>query len=178
MLPISSSSSSNVLLSPFHFFQFLSSLPQYSWSYYLSNHPNSFLTVNLPGNSPLLNVPFSLSCQFTSSMSLQYSFSNSSTVSFAFSKFSLLSQVLDSAVKPFHLTKYLSFPLIHCLFRIFSTFHFSSPSIMTGVGCSFLCPLTCSTYFHILLTLTTRCIFTVLDSSSSTAFDNTIFLIL
>ena len=172
MLPISSSSSSNILLSPFYFFQFLSSLLQYSWSYHLSNYPNSFLAVNLPGNSSLLNVPFSLSCQFISSMSLQYSFSNSSTASFAFSKFSLPSQVLDSAIKPFYLTKYLSFPLICRLFRIFSTLYSSSSLIMTRVGCFFLCPFTCPTYFCILLTLTTGCIFTVLGSSSSTAFDD------
>ena len=159
MLPISSSSSSNILFSLFYFFQFLSSLSQYSWLYHLSDHLNSFLAMNLSGNSSLLNIPSSLSCQFISSMSLQYSFSNSSTAFFVFSKFSLSSQMSDSAIKPFHLTKYLSFSLIHCLFRTFSTFYFFSPSIMTRVGCSFLCSFTCPMYFCVLLTLTTGYIF-------------------
>ena len=163
---------------PFHCFQFLSSLPQYSLSYCLSNHPNSFFAVNHPGSSPLLNVSFSLSCHFTSSMSCQYSFSYSSTASFAFSRFSLPSQVSDSTMNPFHHTKYLSFSRIRCLFRIFSTSYFFSPSIMTGVGCSLLCLSTCPTYLCILLMFTTGCILTTLGNSSSTTFVNTIFFIL
>ena len=182
---ISSSSSFivSIVLCPFicslfHRFQFLSSLLQYSLSYCLSDHPNSFFAVNRPGSSSLLNVPSFLSCCLISSMSRWYSFSYSLTASFAFSRFSLPSQVSDSAVNPFHCTRYLSFPHIHYLFRILSTSHSSSPSITTGAGCSFFCPSTCSTYLCILLTLTTECIFIVLDSSNSTAFDNTIFLIL
>ena len=149
-----------------------------SVSSHLWYHPNNFLTINLSSNSPLLNVPSSCSCLQTSSMSHQYSFSNSSTTSFAFSKLSISSQVLDSAMNPFHYTKYLSFPLTCCLFKILPTFHFFSPSIMTRAGCSFLCPSTCPTYLHILLILTTECIFTVLGSSNSTVFGNTIFFIL
>ena len=143
MFPISSSSSSVHSLSPelfcsisssfsfivsivlhflvcpsFHCFQFLSSLPQYSLSYHLSDHPNSFFTVNCPGSSPLLNIPSSLSCHLMSSMSLLYFFSYSSIASFAFSRFSFPSQVSDSAANPFYYTRYLSFPLIHCLFNI------------------------------------------------------------
>ena len=167
-----------LVLPPFHCLQFLSNLAQYSSSYLLSDHPNSFLAMNHPGNSPLLNVPSSFSCFLTSSISHQYSFSYSSIASFVFSRFSLPSQVSDSAVNPFHCTRYLSFPHILHLFRILSTSHFSSPSITTGAGCSFLCPSTCPTYFHILLTLTTECIFTVLGSSSSTVFNDTIFFIL
>jgi len=45
-------------------------------------------------------------------------------------------------MKPFHLTKYLSFSLIHHLFRIFSTSYFFSSLIMTKVGYSFFCPFT------------------------------------
>ena len=163
---------------PFHCFQFLSSFPQYSSSYYLSDHPNSFFAVNCPGSSPLLNVPSSLFCCLTSSMSHWYSFLYSLTASFAFSRFSLSSQVSDSAMNPFHHTKYLSFPHIRHLFRILSTSHSSSSSITTGAGCSFLCPSTCPTYLHILLTLTTGCIFTILGSSNSTVFDDMIFFIL
>ena len=183
----SSSSSlivSIVLLSltcpPFHLLQFLSNLAQYSSSYLLSVHPNNFFAVNLPGNSPLVNTPlFSpLSCLLISSISLWYSFSNSLTTSFAFSKFFFFSQVSDFAVKPFYHTRYLFFPLTHYLFSIFSTSYFSSPLMITGAGCSFLCLSTCPTYFCILLTLTTRCIFIVLDSSNSTVFNNIIFLIL
>ena len=140
----------------FHCFQFLSSLSQYSLSYYLSDHSNSFFVVNYPGSSPLLNIPSSLSCCLIFSMSCRYSFSYSSTASFVFSRFFLSSQVSNSAVNPFHHTKYLSFPCICCLFRIFSTSHFFSFLIMTGAGCSFLCPSTCPTYLCILLTLTTK----------------------
>ena len=150
MLPISSSSSSVhsliskffcsisssssiiskvcFLFPPFHLFQFHSNLPQYSLSYLLSNYPNNFFAVNLPSSSSLLNIPFSLSCLLISSISRWYSFSNSFTASFAFSKFSFPSQVSDSAVNPFHLTKYLSFSLICYLFRILSTSHSSSLS--------------------------------------------------
>ena len=168
----------SLICPPFHYFQFLSSLPQYSLSYCLSDHPNSFFAVNCPGSSPFLNVSSSLSCCLTSSMSHWYSFLYSSTASFVFSKFSLPSQVSDSAMNPFYHTKYLFFPCICCLFRILSTSHFSSLSITTGAGCSFLCPSTCPTYLCILLTLTTECIFIVLGSSNSTTFDNMIFFIL
>ena len=186
-LSCSISSSSSFIISivlcpfiylPFHHFQFLSSLPQYSLSYHLSDHPNSFFAVNRPSSSSLLNVLSSLSCCLISSMSCWYSFLYSLTVSFTFSRFSLSSQVSDSAVNSFYHTRYLSFSHIRCLFRIFSTFYSSFPSITTGAGCSFLCPSTCSTYLCILLTLTTECIFIVLGSSNSTAFNNTIFLIL
>ena len=163
---------------PFHHLQFLSNLPQYSWLYCLSDYPYSVSTVNFPGNSPCWNVSSSRSYRATSSMSHQYSFSNSSIASFAFSKFSLLSQVSDSAINSFHCTKYLSFPLTFLLFSIRSTFHSSSPLIMTGVGYSFFCSSTCSMYRRILLTFTTGYIFTVLGSSNLTAFDDTISLTL
>ena len=113
-----------------------------------------------------------------SSISCQYSFSNSLTASFAFSRFSFSFQVSDSAVNPFHHTKYLFFPLIYCLFRILSTFHSFSPSITTGVGCSLLCSSTWPIYYCILLTSTTKYILIVASSSSSTTFGNTILLIL
>ena len=163
---------------PFHCLQFLSNLPQYSWSYRLSVHPYNIFAMNFPSNSPHLNVISSHSCRTTSSMSCQYSFLNSLIASFAFSKFSFPSQVSDSAVNPFHCTKYLSFPLTFLLFSIRSTSYSSSPSIMTRAGCSFFCPSTWPTYLHILLTLTTGCIFTALGSSNLTAFDDTISLIL
>ena len=113
-----------------------------------------------------------------SSISCQYSFSNSLTASFAFPKFSFPFQVSDLAVNPFHYTKYLFFSLIHHLFRIFSTSHFSSPSITTGVGCSLFCLSTWPTYCCILLTLTTKCILIIAGSSNSTVFGDTILLIL
>ena len=165
-------------LLPFHCFQFLSNLPQYSWLYRLSDHPYNFFAVNLPGSSPHWNVPSSRSCRATSSVSRRYSFLNSSIASFAFLKFSLPSQVSDSAVNPFQRTRYLSFPLTRRLFRILSTSYSSSPSIIIGAGCSFLCPSTCPTYRRILLTFTTGCIFTVLGSSNLTAFDDIISLTL
>ena len=165
-------------LLPFHRLQFLSNLPQYSWSYHLSDHSYSIFTVNFPSNSPRLNIVFSYSCHAISSMSHRYSFLNSLIASFAFFKFSLPSQVLDSAVNPFQHTRYLSFPLTHHLFRILSTSHSSSPLIITGAGCSFFCSSIWPTYFRILLMLTTGCIFTVLGSSNLTMFDDTISLIL
>ena len=130
---------------PFHLLQFLSNLFQYSWSYFLFVHPNNFFAVNLPSNSPLLNVHSSLSCFLTSSISHLYSFSNSSIASLAFPKFSLPSQVSNSTVNPFHRTRYLSFSLIFHLFNILSTSHSSFSSIMTGTSCFFLCPSTCPT---------------------------------
>ena len=96
--------------------------------------------------------------------------------SFVFFKFSFPFQVSDSAVNPFQCTKYLFFPLTRHLFRILSTSHSSSSSIITGAGCSLLCPSTCPTYHRILLTFTTRCTFTVLDNSNSTVFNDTTFL--
>ena len=163
---------------PFHLFQFLFNLPQYSSLYILSNHPNNFFAVNLPSNSSLSNTSSSCFCFAISSWSHQYSFSNSLIASCMFFKFSLPSQVSNSAVNPFQHTKYLSFPLIYCLFRIFSTSYSSSPSIITVASYSFLCPSTCLIYLYILLTLTTRCILIVLGSSNSTAFDDMIFFTL
>ena len=183
--PISSSSSfivsivlCSLALAPFHCLQFLSNLAQYSLLYLLSDQPNSFLAVNFPGSSSFLNILSFLFCLLTSSISCQYSFLNSSTTSFVFSRFSIPFQVSDSAVNPFHCTKYLSFPLTCYLFSILSTFHSFSPSIITGAGCSFLCPSTCPTYLCILLMFTTRCILIVLGSSNSTIFTDMIFLTL
>ena len=161
------------LLSIFsNFFLTLSNISYYT--FYLTNH----LAVNRSGSSPLLNILFSLFYFLTSFISYQYSVLNSFTISFAFSKFSLPSQVSDSAMNSFHYTKYLFFPLICCLFRILLTFYFSFSLITTRANCFFLCPSTCPTYFCTLLTLTTRCIFTVLDSSNSTMFDDMTFFIL
>ena len=163
---------------PFHHLQFLSSLPQYSWSYLLSDHLNSFLAVNLPGNSPLLNVPSSCSCLATSSISHQYSFLNSLIASFVFSKFSFPSQISDSAVNLFQHTKYLSFSLTRHLFKILFTSHSSSPLIITRASCSLFCSSTYPTYLCILLMLTTRCIFIILGSSNLTMFVDIIFFTL
>ena len=183
--PISSSSSLIVsivfhplTLSPFHCLQFLSNPAQYSLSYLLSDKPNSFLAVNCPGSFSLLSILSFFFCLLMSSISHWYFFSNSSTASFAFSRFSIPSQVSDSAVNPLHCTRYLSFSLIHCLFNILSTFYSFSPSIITGASCFFFCPSTCPIYLCILLTFTTGCIFTVLDNSNSTTFVDTIFFIL
>jgi len=100
----------------------------------------------------VVNVSFLCSCLATSFMSHQYSFSNSLIASFAFFKFSLPSHVSDSTINPFQHTKYLSFPLTCCLFRILSTFYSSFPSIITRAGCFFFWPSTCPIYLCILLT--------------------------
>ena len=154
MFPISSSSCCFIhknglwltLVNGFLFYrcQFSSNLFQYSYLYFFSPHPYNNFAVYLPGNS-LLNTFFSsfLSCcLISSSSSLLYSFSNSSTRSLVFLRFSLLSQVFFSAVYPFHHTRYFFLPCTHLLFIIFSTSHFSSPSITMGCGVSFFCPST------------------------------------
>ena len=145
MLPISSSSSSVysliskffclisffslivskvcLLLPPFHCFQFHSNLPQYSLLYLLSDYLNNFFTVNFPGSSFFLNVLSSLSCLLMFSISHQYSFLNSFTTPFSFSKFYFPSQLSDSAMNPFYLTKYLSFPLICHILMTFPSMH-------------------------------------------------------
>ena len=162
----------------FHCFQFLSNLPQYSLLYYLSDYPNSFFAVNCSSSSPLLNVPSFFSYYLTSFVSHWYFFSNSSTAPFAFSKFSIPSQVSDSAVNPFYHTRCLSFSLICHLFNILLTFHSFSPLIMTRAGCSFLCPSTCPMYLYILLIFTTGYILIILGNSNSTVFTDTIFFTL
>ena len=163
---------------PFQHFQFLSNLIQYFLSYLLSVYPYNFLAINLFSNSSLLNASFSLSCLLISSISLLYSFSNSSITSFALPRFFFSFQVSDSAINLFYYTRYLFFSLIWYLFNILSISYSSSPSIITGTGCSFLCLSTCPIYLYTLLTLTTGYILIVAGSSNSTAFVDTIFLIL
>ena len=138
----------------FHLSQFLSNFFKYSSSNFLLSHPNNNFAIYFSSNTLLLNSStlgfnFTLhlystpSCLLTSVLNLP---SNSSTNSFAFSKSSFFSQVLCSTVNPFHLTKYLSTPLIFLLFRIFSTSHFSTPSTLIGFTSSFFYPFTCSLY--------------------------------
>ena len=164
---------SNALFSflyfPFHHFQFLFSLPQYSWLYYLFDYLNNFFAINLLGSFSFLNILFFCSCLLISSMSCQYSFLNSLIASLVFSRFFLSFQVFDSTINLFYLTKYLFFPLTYYLFKILSNYHSSSSSIITRASCSFLCLFTCHTYLYILLILTTRYIFTILGSSNLTA---------
>ena len=131
----------------------------------------------LSGNSLLKSFSFSFFCHHTSSFSfLLYCLSKSSTVSLAFFKFSLLSHVSSSAVHPFHHTKYFFLPRTHLLFIIFSTSYSFSSLITMGCGVFFFCPSTWLVYLCTLLTLTTGCIFTVLDSFNSIAFIKTINL--
>ena len=56
-------------LLPFYHLQFLSNLVQYFLLYFLSDQPNSFFVIDCPSSSPLLNVPTSLFCFLTSSIS-------------------------------------------------------------------------------------------------------------
>ena len=164
----------------FHHCQFSFNLFQYFCSYFFSPHLYNNFVIYFPSNS-LLNTFFSSSiscyCIF-SSFSFSYSFSNSFTRSLAFLRFSLPSQMFSSAVHPFHHTRYSSFPCTHLLFIIFSISYFSFPSIITGYDFFFFCSSICPIYLHILLTLTTGCIFTMLGSSNSIAFVETIALTL
>ena len=130
--------------------------------------------MNFPSSSPLLkslsSAIFILSCLLTSALILP---SNSFMVSSAFFKFSILFQVSPSAVNPFHCTKYFSTPLIFFLFRIFSTFHSSTPSTSTSFFSSFFCLFTYSLYCTIQLMLTTGCILIKISSCSFTIFNKT-----
>ena len=159
----------SICLSSFHFFQFLSNLFKYSSSNFWSSHPYNNFAIYFPGNSILLYSSTSPSCLLTSTPPR----SNSSINSSAFFKFSLLSQVSPSAVKPFHYIKYFTTPLVFFLFSIFSTFHSSTSSISTGFPSSFFCPFTCSLYLTIWLTFTTRWILIELGNRNFTALVDT-----
>ena len=165
---------SSICLFSFHLFQFFSNFFKYLSSNFLLSHPYNSLAVYFPGNSILLHSSTSFffsifSCHLTSTPSRSNSFINSST----FFKFSLYFQVSPSAVNPFHCIKYFSTPLIFFLFKTFSTSHSSTPSTSTGFPSSFFCPLTCSLYHTIQLTLTTRCILIELGNCSFTTFNDT-----
>ena len=88
----------------FHCLQFLSNLCQYCLLYSPSDHPYNLLAVYCPGNPPLLYSlsSSSFSCHLTSWLSLLYSSSNFLNKSPAFFRFSQLSYISLSAVKPFH----------------------------------------------------------------------------
>ena len=164
----------------FHYHQFSFNFFQYFCLYFLSPHPYNNFTIYFPSSS-LLNIFlfFSASCRLvSSSFALPYLLSNPFTSSLAFLRFSWLFQVSSSTVYPFYCTKYLSLSHTCLLFIIFSISYSFSSLIITGYGSSFLCPSTCLVYLCTLLTLTTRCIFTVLGSSNSIAFVETIALTL
>ena len=131
---------SSICLFSFHFFQFFSNLFKYSSSNFRSSHPYNTFAIYFPGNSILLYSSSSSTCHLPTTSP----HSNSSINSSAFFKFSLLSQVSPSTVKPFHRIKYFTTPLIFFLFNIFFTSHSSTPSTSIGFPSSFFCSLTCS----------------------------------
>ena len=159
-----------ICLSSFHFFQFFSNLFKYSSSNFQSSHLYNNFAIYFPGNSILLYSSTSSSCFLTSTPP----HSNSSINFSAFFKFSFLSQVSPSAIKPFHYIKYFTTPLIFFLFNIFSTSHFSTPSTSTGFPSSFFYSFTCSLYLTIRLTFTTGWILIKLGNHNFTTFDDTI----
>ena len=135
-------------LGSFQCLQFLSNFFKYSSLNFLLSHPYNSLAVYLLGNSPLWS---SLTLFILSSYISSYSSINS----FVFFKFSFFFQVFSSTVYPFHLTKYSYFLCLFFLFNSLSTLYSFSPSIITGAGGIFSCPLTYSLYLYILLTFTT-----------------------
>ena len=143
--------------SSFHFHQFFSNFLKYSSSNFLLSHPYSSFAVYFPGNSALLksfsSAQSNFSCLLTSTFILPSKFTTSS---FAFFKFSSFSQLSFSAVNSFHCTKYFVTPLTFLLFKIFSTFHFSTSFTSTGFPSSFFYPFTWSLYHTTQLTFTTR----------------------
>ena len=162
---------SSICLSPFHFFQFLSSLFKYSYSNLRSSHTYNTFAIYFPGSSILLYSPFPSSS--ISRLTTTSPRSNSSISFSAFYKFSFLSQVSPSAVNPFHRIKYFSTPLIFFLFNIFSTSHSSTPSTSISFPSSFFCPFIRSLYLIIRLTFTTGWILIKLGNCNFTTFDDT-----
>ena len=132
-----------ILFYPFHFFQFLFNFLKYSSSNLPSFHLYNIFTIYFPGSSPLLKslslALSNFSCLLTSMFIL---LSNSATNFFVFSKSSFFSQLLYSAINPFHHTKYLTTLLTFLLFKIFSISHSLTPSISIGLTFSFLCSST------------------------------------
>ena len=167
----------------FHFILNFLLISSYSSNFLLSHLYNNF-AVCFPGNSPLLNslasrfnfISFSFFILILHISSLNLPFSNFSIFSIVFFKFSNLSHIFSSAVYPFHFTKYFVFPLLSCLYKIFSTSYSFSPATSTEGSGIFFYSSTCSLYFTILLTLTTGCILNSTSNSNSTAFSDTIFL--
>ena len=134
----------------FHFHQFLSNFFKYSSSNFLSSHLYNIFAIYFSGNFPLL-MSFSstisnFSCLLISAFILP---SNSSNASLVFPKSSPFSHMSCSIVNLFHLTKYLSTPLIFLLFNIFSTSYSLTLSTSISLLSFFFCPCTCSLYHTI-----------------------------
>ena len=141
--------------------------------FHYSTHTNIFI-INFSSSSPLLKSFSSTISIFSYLLTSTFIFlSNSSKASPAFFKFSFLFHIFLSAVNPFYCTKYFSTPLIFFLFKIFFTFHSLTSSTSIGISSSFFCPLTCSLYYTIQLTLTTGCILIKVGNYSLTMFDET-----
>ena len=158
----------------FHFCQFLSNFLKYSFSNFPLSYPYNIFAINFPGNFPLpksfSSAISNFSCLLTSVFIL---LSNSSNTFLAFTKAFFLSQVLCSAVNPFHRTKYFFTPLIFLLFNIFSISHSSTPSISIGFSSSFFCLSTDFLYRTIRLMFTTGWILIKIGSHNLTALVDT-----
>ena len=126
---------------PFYLHQFLFNFFKYSFSNLPSSYPYNIFAIYFPGNSFLLkffsSTIFSFSCLLTFTLILPL---NSTTNSFVFSKSSSFFQLSYSTVNLFHYTKYFTTLLTFCLFNIFSTFYFSTPSTSIGFASSFFYP--------------------------------------
>ena len=132
----------------FHFCQFLSNFLKYSFLNFSSSHLYNIFAMYFSGNSFLLKSFPSAISNFSYCLTFAFILlSNSATSSFVFSKSSSLSQVLYSTVNLFYCTKYFTTSLIFPLFRIFSTSHFSTPSISTSFTSSTFCLSTCFLYY-------------------------------
>ena len=132
-----------------------------------------------PGNSPLLKFFFSIlsnfSCCLTSVLILP---SNSATAFLAFSKSFSFSQVSFSVVNLFHCTRYFTTPLIFLLlFKIFSTFHSSTPSISTSFTFSTFCLSYLFSIYTSQLTFTTGYILIEVGNHSLIVLVETTFIL-
>ena len=131
-LPTSQGSASRETCPPllFHLVQFLFNFFKYSFLNFPLFYPSKIFTIYFPSNSLLINtsasrfnsLSFSFSFLFSTHLISFFliSCSNFSTNFIAFPKFSNSSYIFSSAVYPFHLTKYFSFPLTSHLLNIFS----------------------------------------------------------
>ena len=179
LLPEKLLSSYTVLFFSFYFTQFLSNFLKYSFSKFPSSHLYNILTIYFFGNFPLLKSFSSIVSSFFYLLTPVFIlFSNSATTFFMFSKSSSFFQLLCSTVNPFHYTKYLITPLIFLLFKIFSTFHFSTSFTFTGFASfTFYSPI-CFLYHTIQLTFITGWILIEVSNHNLTILVDITFSIL
>ena len=124
----------------FHFHQFLSNFFRYLFLNFPSSYLYNIFVMYFSSNSFFLKSLSSTISNFFYFLTSIFSFPlNSTTTFFAFSKSFSFFQKLYSVINLFYYTKYFTTPLTFLLFKIFSTYHFLTPSTSTGFTSSILC---------------------------------------